>query len=68
MPRSCAQLHFTAKNKRSSISVGHALKIVFRVERGDDQFVDAKTGKRKLFDIVVQTPVHVLSVCHSLSS
>lgn len=62
MPGSCAQLHFTTKNKRSNISVTHNLKVVFRVERGDDKFVDAKTGKRKLFDIVVQTPVHVLSV------
>lgn len=33
-----------------------------RVERGDDNALDIKTGKRKLFDIVVQTPVHILSV------
>ena len=38
------------------------MKIVMRVERGDDTFVDLKTGKRKQFDIVVQTPVHILSV------
>ena len=39
------------------------LKIIFRVERGDDEALDPTTGKRKLFDIVVQTPVHILSVC-----
>ncbi|OBZ69941.1 hypothetical protein A0H81_10403 [Grifola frondosa] len=37
------------------------LKIIFRVERGDDYALDPHTGKRKLFDIVVQTPVHILS-------
>ncbi|KII95641.1 hypothetical protein PLICRDRAFT_129539 [Plicaturopsis crispa FD-325 SS-3] len=61
LPTSCSQLHFTNKNKRSNVSVSHTLKIIFRVERGDDVHVDAKTGKRKLFDIVVQTPVHILS-------
>lgn len=56
------KFHFTNKNRRSNISVSHILKIVFRVERGDDSAVDPQTGKRKLFDIVVQTPVHILSV------
>lgn len=65
LPASCALLHFTNKNKRSNITVSHILRIVFRVERGDDEFIDPKTGKRKLFDIVVQTPVHILSVCHT---
>ncbi|KAF8967977.1 hypothetical protein BDZ97DRAFT_1755710 [Flammula alnicola] len=31
------------------------------MERGDDEHLDGKTGKRKLFDIVVQTPVLILS-------
>jgi hypothetical protein len=62
LPESCSQLHFTNRNRMSNISVTHILKIVMRVERGDDQFVDPKTGKRKLFDIVLQTPVHILSV------
>ncbi|TFK50963.1 hypothetical protein OE88DRAFT_1645213 [Heliocybe sulcata] len=61
LPSSCDQINFTNKNKKSNISVSHTLKVVFRVERGDDQFVDPKTGKRKMFDIVVQTPVHILS-------
>ncbi|KAF7296100.1 Arrestin-C domain-containing protein [Mycena kentingensis (nom. inval.)] len=61
LPASCGALHFTNKNKRSGMTVTHLLKCVIRVERGDDAAVDPKTGKRKLFDIVVQTPVHILS-------
>lgn len=62
LPAECGRIHFTYKHKSSPISVSHTLKIVFRVERGDDKYVDPKTGKRRLFDIVVQTPIHVLSV------
>lgn len=61
LPDSCTQLHFTNRNKQSNIFITHMLKIIFRVERGDDEAVDAHTGKRKLFDIVVQTPIHILS-------
>lgn len=66
LPKSCARMHFTNKHKRSNIGITHTLKIIFRVERGDDLFVDAKTGRRKHFDIVVQTPIHILSV-HTLN-
>ncbi|KAH7910031.1 hypothetical protein BJ138DRAFT_1065976 [Hygrophoropsis aurantiaca] len=61
LPESCGMLNFSNRNKKSNILVSHVLKIVFRVERGDDQMMDPKTKKRKLFDIVVQTPVHILS-------
>ncbi|KAH7921014.1 hypothetical protein BV22DRAFT_1097220 [Leucogyrophana mollusca] len=61
LPESCGMLNFSNRNKRSNIMVNHVLKIVFRVERGDDSAIDPKTKKRKLFDIVVQTPVHILS-------
>ncbi|KAH9889437.1 hypothetical protein C8Q73DRAFT_793631 [Cubamyces lactineus] len=61
LPKAGESLHTTNKNRRSNISVSHMLKIIFRVERGDDYAVDSQTGKRKLFDIVVQTPVHILS-------
>lgn len=67
LPSACGLLHFTNLNKRSNIQIHHTLKIVVRVERGDDLHIDPKTGRRKLFDIVVQTPVHILSVsllCH----
>ncbi|KAJ6491827.1 hypothetical protein C8R47DRAFT_1121999 [Mycena vitilis] len=61
LPPSCNLIHFTNKNKKSNMTVTHVLKCVIRVERGDDVALDPKTGKRKLFDIVVQTPVHILS-------
>ncbi|KAI0776243.1 hypothetical protein BD413DRAFT_263574 [Trametes elegans] len=61
LPKTGESLHTTNKNRRSNISVSHMLKVIFRVERGDDYAVDPQTGKRKLFDIVVQTPVHILS-------
>ncbi|VDC02678.1 unnamed protein product [Peniophora sp. CBMAI 1063] len=53
--------HPTNKNKKANMVVGHTLKIVMRVERGDNSAIDPKTGKQKLFEIVVQTPVYVLS-------
>ncbi|KAF8962652.1 hypothetical protein BDZ97DRAFT_1905243 [Flammula alnicola] len=61
LPKSCDELRFTNRNRRSNIIVTHTLKVVLRVERGDDEHLDGKTGKRKLFDIVVQTPVLILS-------
>jgi arrestin-related trafficking adapter 3/6 len=64
LPSSCSELHFTNKNKKSNIIVTHSLKILMRVERGDHE-VDPKTGKKKLFDIIVQTPVRILSVSTS---
>ena len=63
LPEGSDSLHFTNKNKMSNVSVNHTLKVIFRVERGDDEAMDASTGKRKMFDIVVQSPIHILSVC-----
>jgi hypothetical protein len=65
LPKSCTMLKPTNKNKRANMIVNHMLKIVMRMERGDDRFMD-KNGKRKMFDIVVQTPVHMLSVSFPL--
>jgi arrestin-related trafficking adapter 3/6 len=62
LPASCGSLQISTKNKKSNITVTHTLKVIFRVERGDDSELDTKTGKRKLYDIVMQTPVHILSV------
>jgi hypothetical protein len=55
-------LHPTSRNRRANVLVSHVLKIVMRVERGDDTHIDLKTGRRKLFEIVVHAPVHLLSV------
>jgi len=62
LPSNCQTMKFTNRNKRANILVTHTLKLVMRVERGDDLYIDPKTGKRKMFDIVVQTPILILSV------
>jgi hypothetical protein len=67
LPGSCSELRFTNKNKRSNIMVTHMLKVLMRVERGDEKEVDPKTGKKRLFDIIVQIPVQILSVSTSSS-
>ncbi|KIM31493.1 hypothetical protein M408DRAFT_327686 [Serendipita vermifera MAFF 305830] len=55
-------LHTTHKqHKLSFVSIKHALKIILRVERGDDDSIDPKTGKRKQFDIIIETPINILS-------
>jgi arrestin-related trafficking adapter 3/6 len=61
IPATCHYLHPTNSNKDSNMTVSHVLKIVYRVERGDSEYVDAR-GKRKQFDIVIQSPIHILSV------
>lgn len=61
LPNSCDAMRFTNRNRRSNIVITHLLKCVLRVERGDDVHMDGKTDKKKLFDIVVQTPVQILS-------
>ncbi|EAU91611.1 cyclin binding protein [Coprinopsis cinerea okayama7 len=60
LPDSCETMRFTNKNRRANIVISHLLKVVMRVERGDDLHLD-RNGKRKLFDIVVQTPIQILS-------
>ena len=57
-------LHFSNKNKRGPLQISHALTIVIEVERGDDEQLDPNTGKRKRFDVVLQMPVHILSVLY----
>lgn len=61
IPQGSELLHFSNRNRRSNLTVTHVLKVTFRVQRGDDRDVDRNTGKRKMYDIVVQTPVHLLS-------
>jgi arrestin-related trafficking adapter 3/6 len=62
LPNSCAQLRFSLRNRKANVAVSHVLKIVIRVQRGGEEALDPKTGRPKLYDIVVQTPVHILSV------
>ncbi|ESK94970.1 cyclin binding protein [Moniliophthora roreri MCA 2997] len=58
LPGTCRSLHSSCKNRRSNMRVEHLLKCVLRVERGGDRPNVKK--KRKLFDIVIQTPVTIV--------
>lgn len=64
VPNSSRMLHFSNKNRRGPIQISHALTIMIRVERGDDEQMDPKTGKRKRSDVILQMPVHILSVLY----
>lgn len=56
-------LHFTVKQKNSSVTVEHSLRVVMRAERVDSEGPSDHGGdKKKLFDIAVQTPITILSV------
>jgi hypothetical protein len=61
LPSSCSEIHFTNKAKSSNMAINHTLKWTIRVESANSLHVDPKTGRKKQFDIVVQTPVHILS-------
>lgn len=52
IPDCNAKIRFTTKHDKTNISVGHSLKVTLRVERGDDEAMDAK-GRRKQFDIIM---------------
>lgn len=53
---------------RNNIEVKHNLKLVMRVERGDDRPEDrTKDGKKKRWDIVVMVGVGMLDVSHICS-
>jgi arrestin-related trafficking adapter 3/6 len=57
-------MHTSHKNASSFVSIKHALKISLRVEKGSDDSVDLKTGRKKQYDIIIDTPVNILSVSH----
>ncbi|KIY45049.1 hypothetical protein FISHEDRAFT_67153 [Fistulina hepatica ATCC 64428] len=52
-------LHFSNSNKKCNMLISHAIVCLIRVE--SDVEHDPKTGKRKLYDVTIQTPVHVYS-------
>lgn len=60
VPDCTSTLQFSNSHEKANISVIHSLKIIMRVERGDDEYLDSK-GDRKKFDIIVEAPMHVLS-------
>ncbi|KAL7424873.1 hypothetical protein Q5752_000559 [Cryptotrichosporon argae] len=59
IPDCLSRIKFTTKHDSTNITVAHWLKVTIRVERGDDVAVDAK-GKRKQFDIIIETPIKIL--------
>ncbi|KAI0265134.1 hypothetical protein BC834DRAFT_196013 [Gloeopeniophorella convolvens] len=61
LPADCTALHATSRNKESTVHVSHSLRFTMRLARGDDTQLDPRTGRRKLFEVVVRTPVHILS-------
>jgi len=59
VPDCAANVKFTTKHEKTNIAIGHRLKVTIRVERGDDVALDAK-GRRKQFDIIIETPIKIL--------
>ncbi|KAM0749112.1 hypothetical protein T439DRAFT_327607 [Meredithblackwellia eburnea MCA 4105] len=60
LPDCSSRLNFSTIHDKANINISHVLKIMLRVERGDDDFLDSK-GKRKLWDVIIETPIHILS-------
>jgi hypothetical protein len=60
-------LHFSNQNRRGPIQISHTLTIAIQVERGDDKQMNPKTGQRKRIDVILQLPVHILSVLYLLT-
>ncbi|KDQ20201.1 hypothetical protein BOTBODRAFT_170202 [Botryobasidium botryosum FD-172 SS1] len=60
LPSCASRVHFTNRQAKGVIDVRHWLKMSLRVDRGGDDTRDAK-GKKKLYDIVIETPVHILA-------
>ncbi|WVW86802.1 hypothetical protein I302_108857 [Kwoniella bestiolae CBS 10118] len=59
VPDCASKIKFTTKHEQTNITVGHWLKVTIRVERGDDVALDSK-GRRKQFDIIIETPIKIL--------
>nr|ODN95576.1 cyclin binding protein [Cryptococcus depauperatus CBS 7855] len=59
LPDCSSKIKFTTKHKQTNITVTHWLKVTIRVERGDDEALDTK-GRRKQFDIIIETPIKIL--------
>lgn len=60
VPDCSARIRFSSKHAHTNMAISHWLKVVMRVERGDDTAMDSK-GRRKLFDIIIETPLHLLN-------
>jgi hypothetical protein len=61
LPNSCRLMKFSNKNLQANVRIGHLLKVILRLEKAPSE-EDSQRAKPALFDIVVQTPVLILSV------
>jgi len=61
IPNTYRALRPTNMNRKGNITVCHALKVIIRVEKGDTGDAD-DSKKKRVYDIVIQYPVHLLSV------
>lgn len=61
MPECASAIHFSTSNQQANITVLHSIKLCLRVEKGGETQRDAK-GQIKRYDLVVEAPMHVLSV------
>ncbi len=52
VPDCTSMIHFSTKHEKTNITIAHWLKVTIRVERGDDEAMDAR-GRRKQFDIIM---------------
>ncbi|KAG8221270.1 hypothetical protein J3R82DRAFT_1435 [Butyriboletus roseoflavus] len=58
VPDSCSILHPSNRTKGSNVMVNHTLKIILRVEKEETTVI---AGRKKLYDIVIHTPIRILS-------
>ncbi|KAH7102248.1 hypothetical protein BKA62DRAFT_829596 [Auriculariales sp. MPI-PUGE-AT-0066] len=61
LPSPCGRIHASNRHSKANAGIHHILKVIIRAERGGETEMDPKTGRRKQFDIVVQTALMVLS-------
>lgn len=59
VPDSCSILHPSNETKGSNVKVNHTLKLVLRVEKEHGTIT---SERKKLYDIVIQIPIQILSV------
>ena len=60
LPNTCKLMNFTNKNLQAFVRIGHMLKVTLRVEKAHSP--TDEEAKPPLFDIVIQSPILILSV------
>ncbi|SCZ89070.1 BZ3500_MvSof-1268-A1-R1_Chr1-1g00932 [Microbotryum saponariae] len=60
LPTCASKIAFSTHHEQSNIATSHIIKVMLRVERGDDEYLDSK-GNRKLWDVIIESPIHILA-------